>query len=313
MRSLTRIGLSAIRADPQLMNPRLFLAVTTFASLTITAVAAPSDPIPLWPAGAPGEADLKLPEESVEKKGEHQIDIRSNVTVPTLTFYPAPEPNGTAILVCPGGGYNILADSHEGTDVCAWLNKIGVSAALLRYRVPRREHLAKHGAPLQDVHRAMGILHQRAGEWKIKTERIGILGFSAGGHLAVMALTSDGTRTYPLDPAIDAADNASVVPAFAVLGYPAYLLDEKDPDKISPEIVISEKTGPAFVFAAHGDDGWVEGSARFFIEMKRHQRDCELHIFGKGGHGFGYDKTEEEIKQWSILAEKWMRAMTLIP
>jgi acetyl esterase/lipase len=295
------------------MHPRLFLASTMLALLSLNAEAAPSEPIPLWPEGVPGEAELKLPAESVEKKGEHQIDIRSHVSNPTLTFYPAPEPNGTAILVCPGGGYNILADSHEGTDVCEWLNKIGVSAALLRYRVPRREQLAKHEAPLQDVQRAMGILNKRATEWKIKTDRIGILGFSAGGHLAVMALTSDGTRTYPLDPDTDQTDNASVVPDFAVLGYPAYLLDEKNTDAISPEIVISEKTGPAFVFVAHGDDSWVEGSARFFIEMKRHKRDCELHIFGKGGHGFGFDKTSDEIKQWPVLAEKWMKAMALIP
>lgn len=266
----------------------------------------PLEPIPLWPDGVPGEAELELPEESVEKRGPHQIDILSNVSEPLLTWFPAEHPNGASVVVCPGGGYNILAYSHEGTDVCRWLNSLGVSAALLKYRVPRREGRPKHEAPLQDVHRAIGMVRTNAVEWKIDPDRVGILGFSAGGHLSTMALTSDGTRTYLAD---ERFDQPSPVPNFAVLVYPAYLLEEGNPDNLSPEIEVTESTPPAFLVVAHGDKKFVEGSARFYIEMFRNDRPCELHIFGKGGHGFGFDKTEEEIRQWPALAGKWMEAM----
>lgn len=289
------------------MKPSL-LALTLLL-MSPLGYAAPLEPIPLWPEGVPGEADLELPEESVELKGEHQIEIMSNVSTPLLTMYPAENPNGASVLVCPGGGYNILAYSHEGTEVCEWLNTLGITAGLLKYRVPRRDELEKHVAPLQDVHRAIGMMRSRAEEWKLDPERLGILGFSAGGHLSTMALTSDGTRTYEPDPKFDSVD---CVPNFAVLVYPAYLLDEENPDNLSPEVNVTENTPPAFVVVAHGDKKWVEGSARFYIEMQRKNRSCELHIFAKGGHGFGYDKTEEEIKQWPTLAGKWMDAMGLL-
>lgn len=282
------------------------LALITMQSLTS---GAPLEPISLWPAGVPGDASLKLPAESIELKGDHRIQIMSNVSQPMLTIYPADKPNGAAVLVCPGGGYNILAYSHEGTEVCEWLNSLGITAGLLKYRVPRREGLAKHDAPLQDVQRAIGMMRTRAGEWKIATDRIGILGFSAGGHLAAMGLTSDGTRTYEADPKFDGVD---CVPNFAVLVYPAYLTDEKNPDNLSPELAITEKTPPTFLVVAHDDKPFAEGSARFYIEMKRKERPCELHIFAKGGHGFGFANTKEEIRQWPALAGKWMETLGLL-
>lgn len=288
------------------MKLHLLVLALPLLCFSIYAQAEPSQPIPLWPEGVPGEADLELPAEKVELKGDYQIEILSNVSNPTLTWYPAPKPNGASVVVLPGGGYNILAYSHEGKEICEWLNTLGVSAGLLKYRVPRRQELAKHEAPLQDVHRAIGMMRSRAGEWKLDPKRVGILGFSAGGHLSAMALTSDGTRSYSPDPKFD---TPSPVPDFAVLVYPAYLLDEKNPDLLSPEIEVNEKTPPAFLVVAHGDKKFVEGSARFYIEMFRHDRPCELHIFGKGGHGFGFANTNEEIAQWPTLAGKWMKAM----
>lgn len=287
-------------------RPPLFL-LPVFAASALHA--ASLDPEPLWPEGIPGEAGLELPEEKIELKGPHQIEILSNVSTPTLTWYPAENPNGASVLVCPGGGYNILAYSHEGKEVCEWLNTLGVSAGLLKYRVPRRENLEKHHAPLQDVQRAIGMIRTRAEKWQVDPARVGILGFSAGGHLSTMALTSDGTRTYDADPKID---TVSCVPDFGILVYPAYQIDENDRDELSPEIAVNEKTPPAFVVVAHGDRKWVEGAARFYIEMSRHDRTCELHIFAKGGHGFGFDKTEEEVRQWPVLAGKWMAAMGLL-
>ncbi|MDA7921055.1 alpha/beta hydrolase [Verrucomicrobiales bacterium] len=285
---------------------KLLLCALSFSTVLNTASAAPFEPINLWPGGVPGEAKPLAEPESVELKGEHQIEIMSNVSIPQLTMYPAKKPNGTAVIVCPGGGYNILAYSHEGKEVCDWLNTLGITAGLLKYRVPRRDQLEKHHAPLQDAQRAIGMMRARADEWKIRTDKIGVLGFSAGGHLASMALTSDGKRNYKPDSKFD---SGSCIPDFAVLVYAAYQLDEKNPDKLSAEIKVTDKTPPAFLVVAHGDKKWAEGSARFYIEMKRADRDCELHIFGKGGHGFGFKNTDEEIKQWPKLAEKWMLAM----
>lgn len=286
-------------------TPFAAFALLPLLSAVTLATAAPLKPIPLWPEGIPGEGDLQLPEESVELKGDYQIEIRSNVSLPTLTLYPAEKPNGAAVIVCPGGAYNILASSHEGTEICEWLNSIGVAAALLKYRVPRREGLAKHAAAFQDAQRAVGLLRHRAAEWKIDPNRIGIIGFSAGGHLATATLTSDGSRDYPTDPALDAA---SPIPNFGLLIYAAYLLDEQDPDQLAPELPVTERTPPAFLAVAHDDVRFVEGSARFYIEMRRKARPCELHIFAKGGHGFGFKNTPEEIAQWPSLAEKWMEA-----
>ncbi len=292
------------------LHPIMKSPIVTLALLAMSASihAAPLEPIPLWPQGVPGEADLKLPDESIELKGDYQIQIMSNVSQPTLTVYPAANPNGAAVIVCPGGGYNILAYSHEGTEICEWLNSLGVTAGLLKYRVPRREGLEKHAAPLQDAQRAIGLMRSRAAEWKVDPARVGILGFSAGGHLATMALTSDGTRSYEADPAIDAA---SPVPDFAILVYAAYLLDEKNPDVLSPEVKVTAQTPPAFLVIAHDDKKFVEGNARFYIEMLRQDRACELHIFAKGGHGFGFKNTPEEIRQWPALAGKWMEAQGL--
>jgi len=282
---------------------RLSLLVAIF---TMSALAEPNATIPLWPEGVPAESDFKLPEESIELKGPHQIEIMSNVRAPELTWYPAEKPNGTAVIVCPGGGYNILAYSHEGYEVCEWLNTLGVSAALLKYRVPRREGRPFHEAPLEDVHRAIGIIRTRAEEWKVNPKRVGILGFSAGGNLAAHAVTFAGERTYPTDPKVDSVDP---VPNFGVLIYAAYLLEEGKPDNLNPDIKVTGKTPPTFLAVAHDDKRFVEGSARFYIEMFRNGRPCELHIFQKGGHGFGFDKTEEEIRQWPTLAGAWMKTM----
>ncbi|MEM7698471.1 MAG: alpha/beta hydrolase [Verrucomicrobiota bacterium] len=282
---------------------RLLPALILLFAPHLEVQADPLDPIILWPDGAPGDDGLKLPKESVEKKGPYQIDILSNVSVPTLTWYPAENPTGTAVLVCPGGGYHILASSHEGSEVCEWLNSIGISAGLLKYRVPRREGIEKHHAPLQDLQRSISLVRQSAEAWKVNPDRIGVLGFSAGGHLATMAVTSDGSRTYRK---MDEADEIDCVPDFGVLVYPAYQLDESDPDSLSPEIQISESTPPCFIVMAHDDSKWAEGAARLYIEMRRNDRPCELHVFAKGGHGFGLANTDEAIRSWPNLAEQWM-------
>ena len=143
-----------------------------------------------------------------------------------LTLYSADpaNSNGTVVIVCPGGGYNILAYEHEGTQVCKWLNELGVSAVLLKYRVPRRKNRPPHEAPLQDLQRALGLVRQNAKKWNIDPGKVGVLGFSGGGNLTMMGMTSFKERSYSL---IDAADQFSCRPDFGILVYPAYLVDRK--------------------------------------------------------------------------------------
>ncbi|MDA0766820.1 MAG: alpha/beta hydrolase [Verrucomicrobia bacterium] len=265
-------------------------------------------PILLWEGVAPGEKG-DVPAEKVEK-GKDGIERTSNVSVPSMTVYPAPAAtrNGAAVLVCPGGGYGMLASEHEGSAVCEWLNANGVTGVLLKYRVPRREGLAKHEAPLQDAQRAMGMVRTRAAEWGVDPKRIGVLGFSAGGHLAAMTL-SNPERTYPVDEKHDAV---SCRPDFGILIYPAYLLDEKDPDKLAPELAFNAKSQPVFLAVA-SDDHWASSSARLYLELQRLKVPVEMHAFAKGGHGFGILKKKEmPVGSWPELAAAWMKGAGLL-
>jgi acetyl esterase/lipase len=207
--------------------------------------------IKLWPAGAPEKAGLKIgPEEEIQK-GDG-IKRVTNVTDPTITLYRPEKANGTTVVVCPGGGYSILAIEHEGTKVCDYLNTLGVTAALLKYRVPRRDPANPSVEPLQDAQRAIGILRHRAAEFGIAADRIGILGFSAGGHLTVMTALHANDRTYPQDPALDVPD---ATPNFAIPVYPAYLVTKEDTFTLLPEIKVTEKSPPMCLIHAHDDKG----------------------------------------------------------
>ena len=267
--------------------------------------------LPLWPELAPGEVAGEVgPEgEKSPKPGEQGIVRITNVSTPTLTVYPADpqKSNGAAVLVCPGGGYGILAYEHEGTDVCKWLNKLGITGILLKYRVPRRKDRAKHEAPLQDSQRALGLVRKHAKDWGINPSKLGILGFSAGGHLSVMTLTSFQSRTYPR---MDDADDLSCRPDFGILVYPAYLVDRTSRDALFPEVVINKETPPCF-FVHTGDDHVpAEGSALAYLALeKAGVVGNELHLFPFGGHGYGMRKTDRAVSDWPDRAASWMRAM----
>lgn len=269
--------------------------------------AAPGPAIPLWKGSAPGETGDIPAETTVVGKGG--IARTSNVSAPTITLYPAPvdSRNGAAVLVCPGGGYSILASEHEGSKVCEWLNEIGITAVLLKYRVPRRKDLPKHQAPLQDAQRAMSMIRARATEWHIDPKRVGVLGFSAGGHLASMTL-SNPERSFPVDPKIDSHDCR---PNFGILIYPAYLLDGNDPNKLAPELNFTKTSPPVFLSVA-SDDNWASSSARLYLELQRLKVPVELHAFAKGGHGFGITKqVGKPAGTWPELAAAWMKASGL--
>ena len=273
-------------------------------------------PIDLWPNGAPGEKgdigeerDMTKPTENLVA-GKRLIRL-GNVTKPTITIYKpaADKDTGAAVVVCPGGGYSILALDLEGTEVCEWLNSIGVTGILLKYRVPKRVGLEKHTAPLQDAQRAVGLVRHRAKEFGLDPQRIGILGFSAGGHLAAAASTIYETRGYPV---IDDADAMSCRPDFTVLIYPAYLSVKEDGDKISPELKLTEKTPPTFMVMAADDPVRIENVLFYSLALKKAKVPVELHVFPSGGHGYGLRPTKEAVTGWPKRVEEWMQNRNLL-
>ena len=276
----------------------------------LSLMAVPSKEIFLWPSGAPGEKKDEVgPETIIAPKSKSDVQRISNVSQPTIKIFPAPESiaNGTAVLVCPGGAYNILAIEHEGVDACKWLNSIGVTAVLLKYRVPRRKDRLKHDAPLQDAQRAMGITRRESRKWNIDPDKIGILGFSAGGNLAVMACTTFDSRSYAK---VDSSDNFSCRPDFAILIYPAYLVDRKKRDFLFPEINVTAGCPPCF-FAHAGDDHVpAEGSILLYLALRKAGvTGNELHVYPDGGHGYGMRESSNQVSSWPTRAKDWMNAM----
>jgi acetyl esterase/lipase len=300
-RNVVHPGVVSVHPLPT-MKPILF-------ALTLSVAAQAAEPltIKLWPQGAPEKNGFKIGPEQEMNKGDG-IKRVTNVSDPTITIYKPEKANGTSVLVCPGGGYSILAIEHEGTQVCDYLNSIGVTAVLLKYRVPRRDPANPSLEPLQDSQRAMGILRQRAGEFGLRPDRIGILGFSAGGHLSVMTALHANDRTYPQDAALDAMD---ATPNFAVPVYPAYLVGKDETFTLLPEVKVTEKAPPMCLIHAHDDKGVTSASssALLYLEYKKLNLPAELHIFAKGGHGFGMKKTGLPTAEWHLRVGEWMRAM----
>ena len=268
----------------------------------------------LWPTAVPGEIKGEVGEEEYRKPkpGSNDVLRIANVSEPTISLFKPTDSKsmGTTVIVCPGGGYNILAYEHEGTQVCEWLNDLGVTAVLLKYRVPRRKNRPPHEAPLQDLQRAIGLVRENAKSWKIDPEKVGVLGFSAGGNLVMMGLTSFDERSYAQ---VDKADKFSCRPDFGILIYPAYLVDRKKRNELLPEIQITSNTPPCF-FAHTGDDHVPgEGSVLAYLALeKAGVKGNELHVFPFGGHGYGMRKTNNPVSQWPSHAAKWMESMKLV-
>lgn len=290
----------------------LVLIPLTLPWLTAPARAAPAQVIDLWPGGAPGETggtgeerDMTKPNEGLVA-GQRVIRL-GNVSRPTLSVYrpPAGRESGAAVMVCPGGGYHILAMDLEGTEVCEWLSSVGVTAFLLKYRVPARPGLARHAPALQDAQRALGLLRHRASEWNLDPRRIGVLGFSAGGNLSAMLSNHAGPRSYN---AVDAADGASCRPDFTLLIYPAYLTLEKEGDKLVPEVTVTSNTPPAFVAMAQDDAVRVENALFYTLALKQAKVPVELHVYPTGGHGYGLRPSKDLVSTWPKRAEEWLRS-----
>jgi len=265
--------------------------------------------VKLWPNGAPEpEGFVKPAERDIPPKDEKDVKRLTDVTDPTISIYKPEKPNGTAVVVAPGGGYNILAIQHEGTQVCEWLNSMGVTGVLLKYRVPDRKGTKQGEIPLQDAQRAMGIVRHRAGEWGIKPDKIGFLGFSAGGHLCVMTTLHANERTYPRDAALEAED---ATPNFSIPVYPAYLT-HKDGFELKPEMKVTPKSPPICLVHAHDDRITPAGSALLYLEYKKLNLPAELHIYVKGGHGYGMKKSGQPVNSWPDRVGEWMKSSGLV-
>lgn len=269
--------------------------------------------IALWPGNPPGdkgnigeEKDNTKPTDN--KVGGKDVIRIGNISKPTITIYPAPKntANGSAVIVCPGGGYSILALDLEGTEVCEWLNSIGVTAILLKYRVPVREGQPRYQPPLQDAQRAMGLVRTNAAKLGINPAHIGIMGFSAGAHLSAALSTNYDKRTYE---AVDVADNTSCKPDFVMLVYPAYLTIKEQNDKVAPELTITKNTAPTFLAQTEDDPVRVESSLFYYVALKNAGVPAEMHLYAKGGHGYGLRKSALSITTWPQRAEEWMLSL----
>jgi len=272
--------------------------------------------IRLWPGAAPGDNGGLGEEADTTKPSDNLIAGRpvirtGNVSEPTITVYrpPADRNTGAAVVVCPGGGYHILAMDLEGTEVCEWLNSIGVTGALLKYRVPKREGRPPYAAPLQDAQRAIGLMRSHAKEWAIDPERIGALGFSAGGNLCAALSAAIGGRTYPR---VDGADDVSCRPDFQLLIYPGDLVKKGGGYEISPEATVSRATPPTFLVMAQDDPVRVENVLGYALALQDAKVPMELHVYPTGGHGYGLRPSRDYVTTWPQRAADWMRSLGLL-
>jgi acetyl esterase/lipase len=232
----------------------------------------------------------------------------SNVVDPTITVFP-PDPSnntGAAVIVCPGGGYNYAVVDLEGSEVCKWLNSIGVTGIVLKYRTPAREGLPRGFAPLQDAQRAMGLVRQHAAEWGIDPDRVGILGFSAGGHLAANLSSNHHERSYQQ---IDGADALSCRPDIAILLYPGYLLDAENGNTLSPELTVGAgKTPPTFLAITQDDPVRVEKAVIYYLALHVANVPAELHLYPTGGLGYGLRPAPGDSDTWPLRVADWMES-----
>lgn len=293
--------------------------VSLLAGLLASACALAADPVvvDIWPGktandvGIGGEEYVRIYESPILKAPTKLV---TNVTKPTLTVYlpPKDKNTGTTMLICPGGGYHNLFWELEGEEVAAWLNSRGMTGIILKYRCPRRPGDVKGAPPLGpqlDAQRAISLVRSRAGEWGIDPQRIGIVGFSAGGHLALATATNFEKRLYD---SIDAIDAVSCRPDFAVCCYSGYL-KSGDGDDIPATIKIPAKTPP--IMLVHSSDDKVsdpENSVFMYLALKRAGIPVEMHIYGSGDHDFGVRRNDKLPSSWPQLCIKWLESHGLL-
>jgi acetyl esterase/lipase len=305
--------------------------------------------VAIWPGVVPDAQPAQGPEVVRTTGKESLVAGRpwvyvNSVSVPTMTVYsPRGKHTGAAVVVFPGGGYEILAMDLEGTEVCDWLTAKGVTCVLLKYRVPDDRRYAKPAYPkagpypespmaLEDAQRTMGLVRLHAAEWGIDPRKVGVLGFSAGGHLVAAISNHYEKRLYA---AVDAADKESCRPDFGMAIYPGHLSlsaaewdAEQGPMKfalqvsagadrelsLNPDLKVTRETPPQFLLQAEDDDSdSVNDSLAYYIALKNAKVPTEMHLYARGGHAFGLRHTKDAITDWPALAEVWMRSIGMVP
>ena len=308
------------------MKTRISILIICLNIMTFNSFAQPFT-LKLWPDGIPGsKTDPGYVEKITREDG--RITRCEKVTNPDLTIFlpPAGSANGAAVLICPGGGYGALAFDHEGNAIARWLNENGVAGIILKYRLPSDRIMEnKSIGPLQDAQEAMRIIRRNAAKWKIDPGRIGVIGFSAGGHLASTLSTHYAEVVYKI------IDNTSARPDFSLLIYPVVSFDTTithrgtrnnliglRPDDasvrhFSNELQINSDTPPAFLVHSADDNAVpVMNSIGYFRGLQKNKIATELHIFQKGGHGYGLSPNGGTESSWPELCVKWMKAMGLL-
>lgn len=259
----------------------------------------------LWPKGCPG-GWAREEKELTEPQGD--ILVTKFVSNPNLEFFAAenPVPDAPTVIICPGGGYWLLAIEHEGWEIAKMLNKAGIHAAVLKYRLPVPERdKVKHQAAWEDAQRSIRLLRSKSGELKLNPARIGILGFSAGGHLAAFTSCNPQPSTKPEDE----IDVTSSRPDFTVLIYAAYLLDEAS-GELKTAMKVNEKVPPAFVVHTMDDHIPVQGALSYIAACQASGVAVEAHIYPKGGHGYGLRSKEEGLKEWPNHLASWLKRLS---
>lgn len=284
--------------------------------------------VPIWPGPAPDAQPDPAPETIGPVTGEKWWAKVAHVSRPTMTVYtPKSHNTGAAVVVFPGGGYQILAMDIEGTEICDWLTSAGITCVLLKYRVPNSGPTIKDGhryypkvqTALQDAQRTLGLVRQNAARYHIDPHKIGVIGFSAGGHLVAAASTHFETRTYR---AVDAADTVSCRPDFALAIYPGHLWVHEDEDHatrneadlgLHSDIHVTHDTPPTFLLQAEDDhvDG-VEQALAYYVALQKAGVPTEMHLYTQGGHGFGLRPSPLPISHWPSLAERWLHTIGIL-
>jgi acetyl esterase/lipase len=281
--------------------------------------------IQIWPGAVPdARGDIKG---EFAKQAEDPVASKpwvsvSNVEQPTITVYkPKGKNSGAAIIVFPGGGYKILAIDLEGTEICEWLASIGITGILLKYRVPESgsywddkcncRKYPKAPTALEDAQRAVGLVRYHAKEWHIDPHKIGVIGFSAGGHLVADVSNNFEKRLYKK---VDDADNESCRPDFGMAMYPGHMMEKtKKEFELNPTIRVTQNTPPTFILQAEDDPvDPVNNSLVYYIALKKAGVKVEYHVYAQGGHGFGLRKTNLPITEWPKLAERWLQTIGMI-
>jgi acetyl esterase/lipase len=272
--------------------------------------------MPIWPGAIPDDQPAAGPE--VDKStgtdaliaGKPLIRL-GNVALPTMTVYPPKGKNtGAAVVVFPGGGYTILAIDLEGTEVCDWLTSSGVTCVLLKYRVPDTGPYPKSPAALEDAQRALGLVRFRAKEWHIDPHKIGVLGFSAGGHLAAALSTHFDQRLYK---PMDTADTVTCRPDFAVVIYPGYLALADKNFALNADLPVMKDTPPTFLLQTEDDRvAHVESSLVYYTALKNAGVPVEMHLYTEGLHGYGLRRTKLPVTGWPQLVDVWLRTIGMV-